>query len=78
MAIGKDNSSVKQYSPQSTKHFRAVTKKQITTTKHTKVTKERKNFLKIRFHFRYPIFVSFAIFVVTKSTRQCQILHAEA
>ena len=40
--------------------------------------RKEKHFFKIRCHLRYPIFVSFATFVVTKSTRQCQILHTEA
>jgi len=36
------------------------------TTKHTKSTKEENIFFRIRYPLRYPIFVSFAPFVVRK------------
>jgi hypothetical protein len=36
------------------------------TTKHTKSTKEENIFFRIRCPLRYPVFVSFATFVVGK------------
>jgi hypothetical protein len=52
-------------------------KKEMTPRSTRSARRKAKHFFKIRCHLRCPIFVSFATFVVTKSTRQCQILHTE-
>ena len=66
-----------QYSPQETQELAEIARV-MSFHETLLLTKERKHFFKIGCHLRYPIFVSFATFVVTRSTRQYLILHTES